>query len=391
MPNDNLTSPVDPNVTIPASVLRASAAADAAHRAAYAPSAPAAATAPAAQAGASADFIQFADPTPPQAQTVAGSTYIPTPRPAGQPQPQAPQRQQAPQPQAPQQQPQQQPQHQQVPDSGPGGWEHRYHAMDGRYKQSQTMIGQMQEQMAQLGDELLRTQQMMRAPAQDRNPSLPSASARGVAPRLVTDADVSTYGPELLDTIARAARQAVASDLAALDQRTRQVSGQVQRASALTLHQALSAAVPDWQQINLSQEFKAWCSLPDLYSGRIRSSLLQEAYQAANAPRVIAFFDGFLRENPQATGQIPVPQPQPVLPEPPRQAAVSLELLTAPGRAKPASGDIPGQAAEKPIITRDQITRFYRNVRTGYYSGRPEDKARDEAIIFAAQADGRVR
>lgn len=337
--------PIDKSVTLPASVTRAAAAAEAAHKAAYAPDPTPAVVPPVVPPAASAVVPPASVPSVPPARAVA--------------------------------------------DSGePGSWEHRYHAMEGRYKQTQNTVGQMQEQMSQLGDELLATQRLLRTPT-ERSP-VPDAAAKSTAPKLVTKADFDTYGPELLDLVARAAREAVAPDLATLDQRTRQVNTKVQQTAAVTLHQQLEGAIPNWQEINLNPAFKLWCSLRDVYSGRLRSQMLQDAYQAADAPRVVAFFKGFLAEG-QATGQIPVPQPQPVLPEPPRQAAISLELLASPGRAKPASGIIPGDTADKPIITRGQVVEFYSNVRKGAYVGRDKDKADHEAIIFAAQRDGRIR
>ena len=117
--------------------------------------------------------------------------------------------------------------------------------------------------------------------------------------------------------------------------------------------------------------------------------MLNTAFRAADAPRVIAFFKGFLNEE-VATGQQPAPQP-PASPQT-RTAAVPLDTLAAPGRAKPATGaDSTSAPADKPIITRAQIAAFYDQVRRGAYAGRDADKARDEAIIFAAQREGRTR
>lgn len=343
MPSVDAKLPVDTNTPIPASVVRAAAAAEAAHKAAYTPE--------------PAPVVPVVEPVVPPAPVVEQ-----TPKPVT---------------------------FKEIPEAGQAGsWEHRYLAMKGRYDQTQQTVGQMQEQMSQLGDELVRTQQLIRTPAQDR--PLPSATATSTAPRHLTQADLETYGPELLDMVQRAAREAVGPDLTNLDQRTKQVSSRVQQSASAVLHQDLTTAVPNWQEINLSQRFKSWCSLPDVYSGKVRGKLLQEAYQAASAPRVIAFFKGFLTEE-QATGQIPAPQPEPVLPDPPRQAATTLELLASPGRAKPASGQVPGDTAEKPILTRAQISGFYNLVRQGHYAGRDADKAKDEAMIFAAQRDGRVR
>lgn len=270
-----------------------------------------------------------------------------------------------------------------------------YFAMKGRYDQANQTIGSMQEQMAELGDELVRTQALIRMNPRERDAAMdPNSGQRapGAAPRrLVTDEDVKTLGPELIDAMQRIARDAIAPDLGRLGQAVQQTSqrvGQVTQADMITV---LDREVPTWKEINTDPRFKNWCRSPDVYSGQVRGKLLNAAFQAANAPRVVAFFKGFLSEE-QATGQLPVPgatqQPQVAAP---RLAAVSLESLAAPGRPKPAGGDSPAGAADKPVFTRAQIQAFYRTVQQGAYIGRDADKLRDEQAIFAAQREGRVR
>jgi hypothetical protein len=254
--------------------------------------------------------------------------------------------------------------------------------MQGRYNQAAQTLGQQQELLAQMGDELVRTQAMIRQVAPAPQPPPPPAP-------LLTEADVQTYGPELIDTIKRAAREAVMPDLQQVQNQNRRVAQQVEHQGVQGVYTTLDTQVPDWRTINREPRFKQWCALRDVYSGHVRGAMLNAAFQAADAPRVIAFFKGFLDEE-QATGHgQPASQPQPA-PQPPRVAAVPLESLTAPGRAKPAPGntEVP---VDKPIITRAQITAFYRDVRTGAYNGREQDKATHEAMIFAAQREGRVR
>ncbi|HEV3445121.1 MAG TPA: hypothetical protein VG099_10785, partial [Gemmataceae bacterium] len=266
----------------------------------------------------------------------------------------------------------------------PSSWQGRYFAMEGRFRQSQLTIGQLQQQMSELGDELQRVTAALqqRGPAQDQPPPQPQ--------RLVTDQDVQTYGPELLDVVQRAARQAVAPDLANIANQNRQTRQQVAQTAQQGLYQQLDAGVPNWKEINVNPRFKAWCGSRDVYSGQVRGRLLNAAFQAADAPRVIAFFKGFQTEE-VATGNAPAPQPQAAAPAAPRQAAVALDTLTAPGRAKPATGDTAVASADKPFITRAQISFFYSQQGRQSYAGRDADRKRDEAMIFAAQKDGRVK
>lgn len=338
-------APVDTTVSVPESVRRAAAAAEAAHKQAY----------------------QTPDPVvdPAAASVVDPATAAATAEPAAQPAPVA------------------QPVAQPAPASEPApagdvDWEARYNSMKGRFDQSQRTIGSMQTQMSELGDELVRTQSLL-TPRQQPQQQQPQ--------RLLTDEDKATYGEDLINVVQRAAVEAVAPEINQLRQRNQQLERKVQQQDQNGIFAALDQAVPNWREINESDRFKAWCRLPDLYSGVLRGRLLNDAFRAGQSPRVAQFFRGFLAEE-VATGQEPAPLPPAVE----RTAAVPLETLAAPGRAKPATGaDNTNPPADKPIITRAQISAFYDQVRRGAYAGRDADKARDEAIIFAAQREGRTR
>ena len=87
-------------------------------------------------------------------------------------------------------------------------WEHRYLAMKGRYDASQKTIGEMQEQMTQLGSELL---QVQRTVTQTRQPPPPPKS-------YLTEQDIQNYGTDLVDFTRRAAADALAPTLAQIEQ-----------------------------------------------------------------------------------------------------------------------------------------------------------------------------
>jgi hypothetical protein len=173
--------------------------------------------------------------------------------------------------------------------------------------------------------------------------------------------------------------------------KTRQANQRVSQQAQQGVFDALIREIPNWEVINNTPAFKRWCSLRDIYSGQVRGNLLKAAFQGADAPRVIAFFKGFLAEE-LATGNAPAPQAEPVTP---RIAAIPLETLTAPGRARPATGDTQ-MPVDKPVFTRAQISEFFRRSREalagrGPYVGREAERKQDEAEIFAAQREGRIR
>ncbi len=339
-------APIDESVQIPESVKRAAAAAEEIHKQAYqTPDPPAEPLAETPVEPVSADAE-----TPPPIET-------PAPPPA-EPQPSEP------------------------PVTTvvtPEQWEHRYHSMRGRYEQASHTIGSMQEQMQQLGDELMRTQALMNSRAAPTSPT---------PQRLLTDEDEKTYGPELIDVVKRAAKEAMSPTLATIEQENKRLQAQVTQQAKSSMYGTLDDQVPEWREINRNPRFVQWLRLPDIYSGEVRQQMLNRAFQAAQAPRVAAFFKGFLAEE-VATGQMPSTQTQ-AAQAPRASPATTLEAIAAPGRARPATGDtqVP---VEKPVFTRQHITDFYNAVRQGRYNGRDADKTRDEAAIFNAQREGRVR
>lgn len=269
-------------------------------------------------------------------------------------------------------------------------WEHKYHAMQGRYKAATKTIGELQENMTQLGDELVRTQSLVHNAPRIGDGVQPLAPQPVRNPQ-ITDADVQNYGPEIIDLVRRAASEVVGDAVAPLREDTTQIRQTLQKTAKQGVVDSLSDAVPNWQAINRDPEFKRWLSLPDVYSGVVKGVLLNQAVKAADAPRAIAFFKSFLSERAATGHSDPVVEPQPQAAAL-REPAIPLETLAAPGRARPATGNTaPGSPADKPVFTRAQVAAFYANVRKGHYAGREREKDADEQQIFAAQREGRVR
>src|SRR5262249_20658563 len=84
-------------------------------------------------------------------------------------------------------------------------WKSRYERMKGQWTAAQKTVDEMQEQMAQLGNELL---QLQRAPPQQnlRQPPPPP-------PTYLTEQDEQNYGRDLIDFTTRAAAQALTPHL----------------------------------------------------------------------------------------------------------------------------------------------------------------------------------
>ena len=256
-------------------------------------------------------------------------------------------------------------------------WEHKYNSMKGRYERSETTIKHLTDRIA--GMEATIASMAVAAPA-TVEPSAPKS--------LVTTKDVEDFGEDFLDVIGRKAKETVSPEVAelkaqvaSLTQRLENVGAYVGQDARSRMHDQLNTRCPNWKEINESEKFLNWLALPDAYSGAIRHQLLKAAYTANDAPRVLAFFNGFLAEEAASTPTTPVPDTSTKIP---------LEELAAPGRARTAAAAAIAPA-EKPTFTRAQITSFYRDVANGKYAGRDDDKNRLEQQINDAAREGRIR
>ena len=262
--------------------------------------------------------------------------------------------------------------------------EQRYVSMQGRYQEQLRQNKELQEQMAQMGDELMRTHDLVRKQNGRQQPQPPRP--------WLTDQDVKEYGSDVLDLAQRAAMHAVSPELTRIEQENARLRQQMADDRKRALYQTLDQAVPNWRQIDELPRWRQWLLLPEVYSGSIRQQLLNGAISAADAPRVISFFRGFLQEE-AATGHAePNPQPPPTPQVPPREPAIPLASLAAPGRPRPAGGgDSPPLPGDKPIYSRTDIARQYKLHNSGKWPGTEADWKRWENDLFLAQHEGRIR
>lgn len=350
--NSPASSLIDPNVKLPAAVVRASELAE--QRSKEINGEPDNAPPP--------DALQIPDPNAP-----------PPAEPPAEPQPQS-------QPQSSADTPDEQPKKPVAPDS----WEHKFLGMQGRFNAERQRNTQLADRVAVL--------EGMLADMQSVQASAPAPVPPPVS-KLVTDKDLEDYGPDMIDLIGRRAQEiadVATADLRAqvadLSQRVQGTQARVERKTKEDTHRYMDEHLPNWKELNSDQAFLHWVALPDVYSGVSRKKLLNDAYQQFDAPRMLRIFQGFLSD--EAASAPALSSAAPSAPQPQPQPKVGLEQFAAPGRARtPAAATAP---AEKPFIKSSEITAFYTQVRTGHYAGRDDEKNRLEAEIFAAQREGRV-
>lgn len=337
-------APIDPHVRVPDSVRRATEAAEALHKQAYETPAP--------------EVVVAAPlaPTAPQPEPVV----VPPPV-VAQPEPTSADFAASPDLQ--------------------GKYDRMVQSMNGRLKQRDDAIAGMQDQLNAMGQELQRATHAL--------------DQRGNSPQPPIASDLTTEerefaGDQLLDIVRKVAGEVVAP----VAKQQQNVQQNQKRTASQQFYATLDGAMPAWREINKDPDFIGWLRLPDVYAGRVRKVLLDDAVQSADGPRALAFFKGFMSEKGLSPSPPLVPEPQPA---PQRQAAKTLEELAAPGRAQPAGGTATAPAAtEKPTYTRQDISNFYAHKRLfskgqGYYAGKADEMNQTERDIIVAQGEGRVR
>lgn len=278
----------------------------------------------------------------------------------------------------------------------PDGWEQKYKVLQGKYNAEvprlQRVVNDLNGRLENLTSQLTATQGMLASLSQQRG-SAPSEGAPSAAPtKLVKDEEIRDFGPELYDFVKRAAMEAVApqmdSKLKPLQQKVDQVAQTAQQVvgeSNATKQErviaALDAQVADWRELNKNPEFLNWLDEDDAYTGVQRGVLLKQAYQRHDAPRVVAFFKGFLNEN-----AVVAPPPAPAAPARPQR---KMDEFVAPGTAKAGTTGAPDEAGKR-IYTESQIAKFYHDASQGKYRSRPDEYRAMEREFVNAAREGRV-
>lgn len=217
--------------------------------------------------------------------------------------------------------------------------------------------------------------------------AVPSPAAAAPIPTF-TPEEVETYGEEFLEVVGKKAQQMIAPVKQEFERRLADIGASVATTKQAVdiqtregFFEAMDTQMPNWRDLNADKEFIKWLGLPDPISGATRFDLLDDAFQKLNVQRTKAIFQSFVSSEASVdpafkATRAPTTQP----------GKVDLATLAAPGRAQTAQASSP---AEKPVISRAEITQFYMDVTKGLYS--PDQVAQHEAVLNEALKEGRVR
>lgn len=279
-------------------------------------------------------------------------------------------------------------------------WKQKFKTLQGKYDTEMRTLTADQRTL----QEQLNSQTAILASMQNAAPAAPAPEQPAPAPEaaVITATEVEDFGEDLLDVVGRKALLSVEPTLTAILDRLEKLEGGVATVQQSTLkterdkvYDALNKWGTDrvtppvnWRDINNSNEFKSWLREADPYAGNLRGALLQQAFEANDSARVVAFFAGYLKEQTTVTPDALEPS-TPATPVP-QAAQIDLETLVQPGGAQEATpASAHGDSAGR-YFTQAEIAAFYADVQRGRYKGREPEKAAIEAAISDAANNGRV-
>lgn len=198
----------------------------------------------------------------------------------------------------------------------------------------------------------------------------------------ISQAEVDEYGEDMIALIKKASRadeleEKVKNLEAKLGSLSTGVSNLYAKNQA-EFYEKLTDKVPDWETVNASPEFQAWCAKFDPESGHQHQAMLDEAAERLDYVTVAQLFNTWKRSagRPSASDQGA------------RRPDLSEHVTPKKSNASTAQAAASGG---KKIWTEADINQFYTDVRKGVYRGREDEAARIEADIYAAYSEDRMR
>lgn len=255
-------------------------------------------------------------------------------------------------------------------------WEHRFKTLQGIHKADVKREVDQAIQFQQGQNAMLQSQiQALQAQISAMSAAAPATTATTVKQdRAVTDEFRKDF-EDVGDTMGKVEDRAMAAEMAAKE--AQQQAAESRKATAALQWERcverLTGLVPDWETVNASPEFVAYCNEADPVTGERRQKALDVAIGMVSAPRMAAFFNQF--KSTQSVVPPVVETPPPVRPKP--------DVSPSSSRSNPPANK-PGK-----VWKQSEVAAFYTEAVKAKSFSTPE-YSRINAEIEKAQAEGRV-
>ena len=254
-------------------------------------------------------------------------------------------------------------------------WEQKYNTLKGKFDAEvprlYAQVRELNTQVTQLTSDLAVAKA---TPAQPVPASTPS---------LITEQDKEAFGSDLIDLIERATEAKLAgsrqleakltAEIAELKGKLGNVSERQVVSDKDRYESALTAAVPDWQALNVDQGFLNWLAEVDPVYGMPRQYALTNAYEALDANRTATIFNQYKKS---------------LAPAPQSSNRADLQRQVAPTRSRTSPAPT-NPNVDKRIYNQQDIDAFYTEWRRGLID--EAEAVQIEKDIHAATVEGRIR
>jgi len=247
-------------------------------------------------------------------------------------------------------------------------WQQKYKTLKGMYDAE---VPRLHAQVKELTAQMNRLQSAVEKPT-PKEPDKPT--------KLVTDADVQTFGEDLIEVQRKVAREVAMefrSEIDALKADNDKLREQLQSTGSkmveASFEQKLHRLVPDFDAVNVDPKWVEW---------------LNEYDPILRGPRKLVAQDAFNRGDADAVADYVVMFKKSIAPvEPPKSKAEELSKQVQPRRTGSGTGQPAPQG--KTYSSRD-IERLFKQAADFGAKGKLDEARKLEAEIDAAYMDGRV-
>jgi len=250
-------------------------------------------------------------------------------------------------------------------------WQQKYKTLKGMYDAE---VPRLHSDVRELRSQMDKLQKAAETPKQEPKPAAQPT-------KLVTDADLEAFGPDLIEVQRKVAREVAAEFRGELDamkaeneKLREQLTATGTQVSEASFEQRLYRLVPDFQVVNTDSRWVDWLNEVDPLLRAPRKSVAQDAFNQGDAEAVAHYIGMFKASIAPA--------------EQPSDKAAELEKQIQPKRSASSSANVAPQAK---TYTDSQIQKMFQQSADYSAKGRIEEAAKLEAEIDAAYRDGRVR
>ena len=258
-------------------------------------------------------------------------------------------------------------------------WQQKYRTLQGMYNKE---VPSLNAQNRELNSRVSQLESLLGTMNKQEKPAEPV-----VADKLITDSDIEEYG-DSIEIMRKAAKEELSGQMGRVAQleeeiaklrgvvpQVQQVQQQQKSSSEKQFWDALNHEVPNWNEVNSDPDFQSWLLEIDPLTGIARQTYLEDAQRKLESSRVIQFFKAFVGNSGNDDSA-----------RDKRATKSELEKQVSPGLGRagqPVSNDAK-------TYTPQDIEKFFKDVRTGKYKGREDERSRKERDIFAAQRENRI-